>query len=553
MSSHFLFSMLTPRTFKEIVFSNIDPSIAILSIPIEEKHFISMKLDNDFLYLLTSTSFKILCLETAETLFSKTLQTGQFKDFYVSLGDSFFVLLISKDTQKNLFFVVEQPGNSGGLSDLEKLGAGKGVWGDITRQFFFEKKRELGESQVFDQILSEKLFAQEVEFSLPEKPMLRLRFDQKLSHVFYVLFEDLSLETFKVRRDFRRRVQIERIGELNLDREGSEAVSLKLDQNLEFVGVENGQVWLYDSEHDLNLEVFDAKAQSDADEVSFERVQNSDALFKVSGPGFQIFESIQAGQVEADDANKSQLLTSRLNASKPRSKRPRSQLRSVIDNEGSKEIADSKMRISKSRKRKSYVDNNSEKEPDSVSKIGSSEIENVAADLNLREVGGLETDPDVLGSNQLIRQFLELDLVEEAFMLARKNRNRALLSVTATLALKLERVGLSKKCFQELGNVSMVMSLLHLEKENASEFAKRAQISLFLCDYSHSLMFYFLDGDFEKVLFLCSELKEYQLAISLIKFFKENVESKSVSVLLEVISTMRLCYLNFVKEQDLFN
>jgi hypothetical protein len=95
-----------------------------------------------------------------------------------------------------------------------------------------------------------------------------------------------------------------------------------------------------------------------------------------------------------------------------------------------------------------------------------------------------------------------------------------LIEEIGTLSLKQNNLPLSIKCFQVIGNVSMILSLKKLQKQSPDTLQYMGDLSMILCNYSHALQFYFLNGDFSKIIFLCEELKEFSLGLDLLQYIQ---------------------------------
>ena len=120
----------------------------------------------------------------------------------------------------------------------------------------------------------------------------------------------------------------------------------------------------------------------------------------------------------------------------------------------------------------------------------------------------------------MIRQCISLNQLEKALDYCIKFNNHILIEEIGKLSLKQNKLDLSIRCFQYIENVSMVLSLKKLQKQTPNSLEYMGDLSIILCNYSYALQFYFLNGNFSKIIFLCEELKEYSLGLDLLQFIQ---------------------------------
>lgn len=113
---------------------------------------------------------------------------------------------------------------------------------------------------------------------------------------------------------------------------------------------------------------------------------------------------------------------------------------------------------------------------------------------------------------------ISLNQLDKAFDYSQKTGNLSLVQEIGTVALRRNQVDLAIRCFREIQNVSMVLSLKKLQRRSAHSLGYLADLAMILCDYPKCLQFSFLAGDFAKVVFLCEELNQLDLGLDLLRF-----------------------------------
>lgn len=280
------------RTFDQLKFWTPDPdqqprTLLIQNILGENRQLVQLKSDGEFLYLLSDEAFLVVDLESSDVLFSQNVAERGIVDFYVSPGNDFYALLVSKNSMRNLMVVVEAEEESILLSR-----GGKDELGKLTRKFYLEQKASLGKYSIFEgtetRKTEENLSRQEIIFKTSEKQIREIFFDDKIGGLFYVQYCDHTFEGYVICRDFDQTTRIDRINEVNLHNNQQENVLLKVESNLEILDVSDGQLTLYDRRNDENVQPKTSPTlNSLAVEVRFAPANNSDTVFSVPGPGFE--------------------------------------------------------------------------------------------------------------------------------------------------------------------------------------------------------------------------------------------------------------------------
>lgn len=125
----------------------------------------------------------------------------------------------------------------------------------------------------------------------------------------------------------------------------------------------------------------------------------------------------------------------------------------------------------------------------------------------------------------LIEQMVNLNQLQKAYSLSEEFEILNKIQKIGTLSLKQNNLDLAIKCFKKIKNVSMVLSLKKLQRQRKGTFGYLGDLSVILCDYTSALRMYFIGGEFDKIIFLCEELKDFDLALDLLRFIKENLNS----------------------------
>jgi hypothetical protein len=123
---------------------------------------------------------------------------------------------------------------------------------------------------------------------------------------------------------------------------------------------------------------------------------------------------------------------------------------------------------------------------------------------------------------------INLNQLEKAFALSQQFNIPNFFQKIGTLSMKQNNLNLAIKSFQMIKNVSMVLSLKKLQKQKPGTLVYLGDLSLILCDYVSALQFYFMGGFFEKILFLCEELKDYNLGLDMLRYIQENHQYSNI-------------------------
>lgn len=225
-------------------------------------------------------------------LYKKQIDNNNIDDFFVSPGDDFFVVFVSS-TQHSHFILVVQPDSEMSSSNyqLHSEISKKQELCHFTKQFYHTKKSLFGKYSSFSDHQKEEnndtLFKTIVPFNTSEKRIKSIFFDQKFRGVFYLQFQDQSLEGHVISRNFCNQVQIEKINEIDLNSHQKESVTLKIEKNLNIIKIKEGNIFLYDSKGDDHFNLTSLISESDdLNRIIYKSFNNSDIIFSVPGPGF---------------------------------------------------------------------------------------------------------------------------------------------------------------------------------------------------------------------------------------------------------------------------
>lgn len=268
-------------------------TISIIDIIGEDSQLRQLKSDGEFLYLLTEDAFLVTEMETTQVLFSHDMSEGAIIDFYVSPGDDFYALLISKDPTRNVMLVIQAEEQG-----LLFPGQAQDELTGLTRKFYLDQKGSFDKYSIFEgselRRTEESLLGQQIFFKTSEKKIREVFFDDATRGLFYVQYSDHTFEGYVICRDFDQCTRVDRIDEINLQSNQQENVLLKVETNLEILDASDGQLTLYDRRNDDATSESVPTGDLPGSQIGFSLTNNTDIVFSVPGPGFERLNQAQS-------------------------------------------------------------------------------------------------------------------------------------------------------------------------------------------------------------------------------------------------------------------
>jgi hypothetical protein len=208
----------------------------------------------------------------------------------VSPGDDFYVLLFSNNSRKHTMILIQSEEED--MSFLCRIQESENSLSGSTKKFYLKNKSNLTKYNIFENVnvqeMEESFFGQLYHFSTSEKQIKDVFFDEVYNGLFYVQFSDNSLEGYVIIREFDNQTRIQRINEINQNNQ-QENIMLKIDNNLEIMGINKGQLSIYDRRNNDDTDLFQKNLEL-PNEILFSTFENQEIVFSVAGPGFDSFQ-----------------------------------------------------------------------------------------------------------------------------------------------------------------------------------------------------------------------------------------------------------------------
>lgn len=226
--------------------------------------------------MLTDSSFIILNLEDGTQIYSYKIENSNYTDFYISEAkEDFYFILISKNGEKHKLVVLEKPDDyvySSSLQNISPL--------EIKTQEFYHQ--EFPKNKYFEDSTTFSISNSEIEFSTENKNIIKILCDKVYSHLLYIYYSDNTIECFSLITDYMNQISISKVHEISFDDSTFEHTSVKIESNLQILGITQGRIYLFDKSNSSEMN-FDEQLT----DGSLSLIDNFENVFDVSAPAFE--------------------------------------------------------------------------------------------------------------------------------------------------------------------------------------------------------------------------------------------------------------------------